>query len=219
MFLGHFAVALAAKRVAPRQSLGTLFLAAQFADLLWPALLLAGVEQVRIDPAARPIPLVFEHYPYSHSLLALTLWGVALGAVAWAVTRDRIGAAVVAALVVSHWLLDALVHRPDLPLAFGHGPLIGLSLWSSNLATLLLELTLFAAGLGLYLRVRPAQRRRVAFWTLIVVLLAIYAGDRFGGSVPPSVAAVAWVTQAMWLFVAWAWWLDRPAPAPVRASS
>lgn len=217
MFLGHFAVALAAKRVAPRQSLGTLFLAAQFADLLWPALLLLQIERVRIDATAMPIPLLFEHYPYSHSLLALTLWGLALGAVVWLATRDRVGAAVVAALVVSHWGLDAIVHVPDLPLTPGGGPLIGLSLWSSNAATMVLELLLFAAALGLYVRLRPECVRRVGFWALVVFLLAIYAGDRLGGSVPPSVAAVAWVTQSMWLLVLWAWWIDR-AGVRVRAA-
>ena len=82
MFIGHFALGFATKRVAPQVSLGTLFLAAQFVDLLWPTLLLLGVERVSIDPALRGAPLRFEHYPVSHSLLGRAR----LGRSAWEVS-------------------------------------------------------------------------------------------------------------------------------------
>src|SRR3954447_26978834 len=126
MFLGHFAVALAAKRAAPRTSLGTLVLAAQLLDILWPVLLLAGVERVEIRPGDTAFtPLHFEHYPVSHSLATSIDWAGVFGTAYYAITRYRRGAVVIAALVVSHWALDWITHRPDLPLWPG-GPLEGL---------------------------------------------------------------------------------------------
>src|SRR6186997_681775 len=126
MFIGHFGVAFAAKRPAPRVSLGTLFLAAQFIDLLWPVLLLLGVERVRIAPGiTRVTPLDFEHYPISHSLLAVLGWAVLVGGAHFLLRRERRAALIVAALVLSHWVLDLLMHRPDLPLAPGATVLVG----------------------------------------------------------------------------------------------
>src|SRR6186997_1593750 len=120
MFIGHFGVAFAAKRPAPRVSLGTLFLAAQFIDLLWPILLLLGVERVRIAPGITTVtPLDFEYYPISHSLAAVLGWAVLVGGASFLVRRETRGALIVAALVVSHWFLDLLMHRPDLPLVPG----------------------------------------------------------------------------------------------------
>src|SRR5688572_1049524 len=150
MFLGHYALGLAAKRVSPSLSLGVLFLAAQLADILWPFLLALGLEQVRIDPGNTAFtPLDFVSYPYSHSLLLLVLWGVAAG---WLFARGhRRGIVVVTALVVSHWVLDAITHRPDMPVYPG-GPKVGLGLWNSVPATVAIELPLYAAGVWLYLR-------------------------------------------------------------------
>ena len=114
MFLGHFAVGLAAKQVAPRASLGTLFAAAQFADLLWPLLLLVHAEHVAIRPGATAVtPLEFVSYPYSHSLVALVVWG-ALFAGGYALIRRNGWAAPLAifVLVISHWLLDVLMTTP-----------------------------------------------------------------------------------------------------------
>ena len=114
MFIGHFGLAFAARRAAPGVSLAILFLAAQFADTLWPFLVAAGVEQVRIDPGHTAVtPLDFVSYPWSHSLLMLAVWGVLLG---WMFrTVDRRAFAVIAALVVSHWVLDFVTHVPDMP--------------------------------------------------------------------------------------------------------
>ena len=139
MFIGHFALGFAAKRAAPQTSLGTLFLAAQFVDLVWPTLLLLGVERVEIDPALSGAPLVFVHYPISHSLLGAIGWAALVGAAYFAVSRERRGAWVVALLVVSHWLLDLVVHRPDLPLLFAGGPTLGLGLWNLPVVELVLE--------------------------------------------------------------------------------
>jgi len=210
MFLGHFAVAMGAKRVAPKTSLGTTFLAAQFADLLWPILLLFGIERVRISPGimARS-SLDFQHYPYSHSLLALTVFGVLLGLVYFAVTMYRAGAVAVAILVVSHWVLDVIVHRPDLPLSLGGQTRVGFGLWNSVVGTLLVELGFYAVGLFIYLRSTEARDRvgRYGFWALVLILLAIFLGDAFGPP-PTNERALATLALAGWLFVPWAYWVD-----------
>lgn len=217
MFLGHYAVALAAKRAAPATSLGTLFLASVFIDLLWPALLLAGVERARVDAGIAGLaPLVFEHYPVSHSLLMVVVWALLLGGAYFAVTRERRGAVAVAALVASHWLLDALAHRPDLPLAPGGEARVGLGLWDVPWGSVLVELALFAGGLLLYQR-STAGQRRWPLWTLCALLLLIFTGDLLGPP-PPSITAVAWVGLAQWLLVAAGWWVDRPAGAGATAA-
>jgi LexA-binding, inner membrane-associated putative hydrolase len=219
MFIGHFGVGLAAKAVASNVSLGTLFLAAQFIDLLWPTLLLLGVERVRIEPGNTAVtPLAFEHYPFSHSLLAVLGWAVLLGAISFRFRRSMRGAVVIGAAVLSHWLLDLLVHRPDLPLYPGATQLYGLGLWSSVGATLAVEVPIFVAGVWLYARItKPRDATgRFALWGLVAFLCIIYLGN-LSGQAPPSVAAIAWLGQAQWLLVAWAYWVDRhrrPAVAP-----
>ncbi|MBL9214255.1 MAG: hypothetical protein JNG83_02145 [Opitutaceae bacterium] len=209
MFIGHFAVGLGLKRAAPTVSLGTLFLGAQFIDLLWPSLLLAGVEQAELAPGAKGPPLAFTHYPVSHSLLMVIVWAVLFGGGHYALRRQLRGALVCAAAVVSHWLLDLLVHHPDLPLYPGDGPRLGLGLWNSLPASLAVELALFGAGTWLYAWSTRATDRvgSIGFWSLIVFLLVIHAGNIFGAP-PPSITAVAWVGQAQWLLVLWAYWVD-----------
>ena len=219
MFLGHFGAGFGAKAIAPRVSLGWLVVAAQFIDLLWPTLLLAGVERVRIEPGATAVtPLVFEHSPVSHSLAGVAAWAVLVGAIYLAAKKDRRGALVLAALVVSHWLLDALVHAPDLPLYPGSATMAGLCAWSSLPLTLAIELPVFALGAWLYARsTRPLDATgRWAFAGLVAFLLAIQAGNLLGPP-PPGVAAIAWVGQAQWVLVVWAFWMDnhrRPNPPP-----
>lgn len=219
MFIGHFALGFAAKRLSPEVSLGTLFFAAQFADILWPALLLLGVEQVRVVPGATAVtPLLFKHYPWSHSLLASCGWAALIGGVHFAFRRHLRGAIVVAALVVSHWLLDAVVHRPDLPVLPGGTLLVGLGLWSSPTLTLLVEVPLFLVGVWLYAgATEPSGAKgRWALWGLAAFLLAVYAANLSGGP-PPGVEAVAWVGQLQWLLVAWAYWADRHRRSRVAA--
>lgn len=212
MFLGHYAVACAAKRVAPAASLGTLFAAAAFLDLVWPVLLLVGVERVRVAPGITAFtPLDFEHYPISHSLAMSVVWGVAFGAVYFALRRNARAAVVLAALVVSHWLLDAVVHRPDLPLTLGGVARIGLGLWNSIPATLAVELALFAVGVAIYVRATAAHDRvsNIRLATFLVLLVAIYAVAAFGPP-PSSVAAIAGSDLVgQLLVVLLAGWVDR----------
>ena len=211
MFLGHFAVAFAAKRAAPAVSLGTLFLAAQFADLLWPNLLLLGIERVAIRPGVTAVtPLDFISYPYSHSLLALLLWGALFGLAYWLAKRSVAAALTLGVVIVSHWVLDLIAHRADLPLTFAGDARVGLELWRSVPATVAVELALLAAGGAVYARLtRPRDAAgRWGFVGVLLFLVAIQLGAVYGPP-PPSVAAVAWSAQAVWLLVALGYWVDR----------
>lgn len=211
MFLGHFAVGFGAKAAAPKVSLGSLFLAAQFIDLLWPSLLLLGLEQVRIAPEHPPgPPLEFIHYPISHSLLAVLGWSALIGGAYFLLRREGRGALVMGLAVLSHWLLDLLVHYPDLPLYPGASPKLGLMLWSLPEIEMIFELGLFVVGIGLYLRVtRPMDRTgKWALAGLALCLIAIQVSNTLGPP-PPSVTAIAWVGQAQWLLVIWGYWVDR----------
>lgn len=210
MFIGHYAVALAAKKAAPRTSLGTLFMAAQFVDLLWPSLLLLRLEHVRIDPGNTAVtPLDFYDYPITHSLAGGVLWSLLLGILYLAVRRDLRGAFVVGACVISHWILDFLTHRPDLPLWFTGSTRVGAGLWNSVAGTIVVEVGMFAAGVALYVKTTRSKDRTgvYAFWSLIAVLLAIYCGNLFGPP-PPDAEAIAIAGNAAWLFVLWAYWAD-----------
>ncbi len=211
MFLGHYAVALGSKRAAPRTSLGTLVLAAQLADEVWPVLLLLGIERVRIEPGLMAAsPLDFVHYPFTHSLLFAVLWGLLLGLVYLGIRRDRRGALVVGSVVVSHWFLDVIVHRPDLPLWPGSGMRVGLGLWNSMAATLVLEGGFFALGVWLYARTTRAVDGvgRWGFVAMVAFLAVAYLAAGLGPP-PPDVRTLAVSGLALWIFVPWSYWVDR----------
>ena len=210
MFIGHAAVALAAKPLAPRTSLALLLAAAFWVDLVWPVLLLAGIESVRIDPGNTAFtPLDFVHYPWTHSLAAAIVWSV-LFALACIGSGKR-EAVILGLLVFSHWVLDAISHRPDLPLWPGSDTLIGFGLWNSVAATMIAECAMLAAGVWIYARNAPPRDRigSFAFWGLIGFLLLAYLGNAFGPPPPNAQAiAIAGIAGGV-LFTAWAWWADR----------
>ena len=212
MFIGHFAVAFAAKRAAPRVSLGTLFVACELVDLAWPALVLLGVERFAIRPGITAFtPLEFLHYPWTHSLLLVVGWAVLFGIIHYSFRKSSWAALVVGLVVLSHWVLDAIVHRPDLPLLPGGEARIGFGLWNSVAATLAVEGAMFAAGLASYLySTKPKDRSgRWGLWGLVAFLLAAYAGAAFGPP-PPSIEAVAWSGLAGGLVTCiWGYWIDR----------
>ena len=211
MFLGHYAVALAAKRAAPRTSLGTLFLSVQLADMLWPVFLLTGWERVRIVPNPDPfLNFVFDAYPISHSLLTLVAWGVVFALLYRMRTGYARGALVVALGVVSHWVLDVVVHRPDMPLYPG-GPKLGLGLWSSVTGTVVIEGLMLLASLWIYLGTTRARDGvgRYGFFALIVVVTLSYVASIFSPPPPSTLALSIGGIVFGWLFVAWAAWADR----------
>ncbi|MDE3056744.1 MAG: hypothetical protein KGJ59_02135 [Bacteroidota bacterium] len=211
MFIGHYAVALGTKKAAPKISLGTLFIAAQFLDLLWPLFLLLGIEHVRIEPGNTPFtPLDFYDYPLTHSLAGAILWSLVLGAVYFAIRRNRNNALIVGAVVFSHWILDFLTHRADLPLWFSGSLKVGLGLWYSVAGTIMVEGGIFIAGIFLYLRATKAKDKigTYGFWGLAAVLAGSYFGSSFGPP-PPNVGTLAIAGNAMWLFVLWGYWIDR----------
>ncbi len=211
MFLGHYGVAFAAKKAAPCTSLGLLAFAGEFLDELWPVLLLLGVEQVRIVPGLMVMsPLQFVSYPWSHSLLMALVWGILLGALYFAVRKYGRGSLVLGALVVSHWLLDLPVHHKDLPLWPSEvSPKYGWGLWNVPVATYIIEFTIFLAGVSAYTRItRPVDRiGRWGWWIYVALLAILYVASN--GPPPPSVNALAWTAMGIWLFIPFAWWIDK----------
>ena len=211
MFIAHFGVGFSCKTAAPKVSLGTCFLSAQFIDMLWPTFLLLGIERARIAPGITTVtPLDFAYYPFSHSLAMVVVWALLVGLVYQAIRHYPRGAVLLGLAVVSHWVLDAVVHRPDLPLYPGGGARAGLELWSSLGGTLAVEFAIFGIGVWLYARATEAKDKIGSYglWALVIFLAAAYLANVFGPP-PPSITAVAWVGQSGWLLLAWAYWIDR----------
>jgi len=211
MFIGHFAVGSAAKRIAPKTSLGTLMVAPMLLDGLWPIFLLLGWERVRVVPGNTAFSsLVFEYYPYSHSLAMAVVWGLLFAALYWMRTRYGTGAVVIGLAVISHWVLDVVVHGRDLPLYPGSAMLVGFGMWNSVAITLVVEGVMFAAGVWLYATMTKPRDLvgSIALWLFIALLVALYLGAAFGPP-PPSVKALALTGLLGWLFPLWAWWIDR----------
>lgn len=211
MFIGHYALGLAAKRYAPRTSLGTLFAAPTLADLLWPVLVLFGLEQSHVVPGPNPLlTLWLDDIPWSHSLFTLIVWGAVFGLIYKARGGDKKAAIVIAVLVVSHWVLDAVTHRPDMPLYPG-GPKVGLGLWNYPAANVVVETVMLGAGAVSYLRTTRARDGigRWGFWGLLVLLAGSYYSSLFTPT-PTDIKALAFGGIIFaWVFVLFAWWIDR----------
>ena len=212
MFVGHFGVAFAAKKAAPRTSLATAILAAQFLDVLWPIFVLSGFERVRIVPGLMAVSAFdFLSYPWTHSLLMSILWAALFGGIHYAFRRDTRTALVLAAVVLSHWFLDLATHRPDLQLAPGLAAKYGLGLWNSRIGTYLVGLAIYFGGIVLYLRATRA-RDRIGRWGLIayVSLLFVLYIANLEGPPPPNIrAGLVTMLISMPLLLGWAWWFDR----------
>jgi hypothetical protein len=209
MFVGHLAVALGARTLQSRVPLAAWVAATFGLDLLWPVLLLIGTEHVRVDPGNTAFThLAFDAYPWSHSLLMATLWAAiaaAIGRQAFATWRAGV---LVGAVVLSHWVLDFVTHRPDLPL-WPNGPLTGLGLWYSVAGTFLLEGGLLLAALVFYLHAWRARGLvgHLAFGSLVVVTTLIWIVQPWAP--PPSETAVAAGALVLWLLPPWAHWAER----------
>jgi len=206
VFIGHYAPALALKPVAPRVPLWALFVGVQLLDFGWDALVLAGVEHVRITPGiTESNDLDLYDMPLTHSLAAAVVWSAITVAATWRWLGAR-GAGVLATAVLSHWWLDLLVHRPDLSLAGASTPMLGLGLWNYPRLELALEIGLVIAA-GVFAAKSATRPRAIAGLTGVLVLVAIT--ERLMPA-PTSVtqivisAFVAYVTLA-----AAAWWSER----------
>ena len=212
MFIGHFGVGLAAKKVATKTSLGTLFLSSQFIDLLWPLFLIFGIEQVKIDPGNTAFtPFDFVLYPYSHSLIAVVIWALIFGSIYFLIKKDLKTSVWLGVLVLSHWILDFITHRPDLPLLIGsNSPMVGLGIWNSVIATILIEGGIFILGVYLFIKTTKARNKIgiYSFWSLIIFLILIYVMNLLGPP-PESVDAIGYVGLSQWLIIAWGYWIGK----------
>jgi hypothetical protein len=218
MFIGHFALGFALKRIEPRVSLATAFLAAQLADTVWPFLVVAGVERVTIAPGDTAVtPLRFDSYPWSHSLLTLSIFGGLFAGIHFALRRQARAAVLLGVLVISHWLLDFVSHRADMPLTPWTSSKLGLGLWGSVPATIAVEGALFGVGVALTLSAtRPSDA--IGRWGLVAFvafLVLAYVGNLLGPP-PPSVQSLGWfsIFAPALLLPAIAWIDSHREPAP-----
>jgi len=209
MFIGHFAIAFAAKKNDNKPSPGTTFFAAQWLDLLWPVLLLTGTESAAIAPEGSKIPLEFTNYPISHSLLFVLFWALLFGLLYYFIKRNVKAAILIGLLVMSHWLLDLLVHVPDLPLSPSGDLEFGLGLWNYKYTELVIELGLFMVGVYLYLKSMKAKSAagNIILWSLIIFLLVVHLLNSFGPP-PKDMKTVATMALTEYLLIAWAYWAD-----------
>ena len=208
MFIGHFALGFAAKRALPKRNLALLMVAPLLLDMIFPPLVLLGIERMHLEPGNTAIfPAVLDHIVWSHSVVMTVLWSALYAAFVFALTRDKRAALICAALVASHWVLDFVTHRPDMPLAPGVETKLGLGLWHSLPGTLVVELPIWAASLWLYYSSTVAKDRigKVAPAVFIVLLTGSYFGSIFGPPPPSAEAFAAAGIGAMLLipFIAW----------------
>ena len=211
MFIGHFGAGFAGKKFSKSASLGTYFMAAQWVDLIWPILVLLGIEKVTIEPGISSVtPLNFTYYPFTHSLFGVLIWALLFGMVYFLIKKNTRVAIILGLLVLSHWVLDLFVHVPDLPIFPGLEIKVGLGLWNSFAATLIIEGLVFTIGLYLYLKFTKAKNKTGTFalWGLVVFLVAMYISNLFGPP-PPSSETIGIVGNAQWLIVLWGYWIDK----------
>lgn len=212
MFIGHFGLSFAAKKAAPNVSLGTLFIATQLVDIIWPFLLVFNIEKVAIVPGyTKSNALEFLFFPYTHSLLAGILWGVVAGFIYWLFKRDKQGSLVVGLCVLSHWFFDLVVHTADLPLSpFGDFK-VGFGLWNHVAISLTIETIIFLAGVYLYANFTKAKTSagKWGLWSFVIFLLIFNFANTFGP--PPSGSTMTLFVTLVTLIgiiVSIAYWVD-----------
>lgn len=203
MFAGHVGAALAIGRVERRVNVGVFVLAALLPDLVLWVFVLLGWEAVVIPPDFASTHQPQFVFPLSHGLLAGAAWSVLAAGATWAcyprLAQRRVWAAVlVAGAVLSHWLLDALVHAPELPLAGDASMKVGLGLWSAMPVALAVEAAIALMGLGLFIAGSALSRaRKIALSLLLLVILAGTVAGMTIAAAPPSIAAMAWSSLGM----------------------
>ena len=212
MFIGHFAPAMVAATHPRAPGLGTLFVAGQLLDFGFFGLALAGIENFRITPGiTKMVPLDLYDMPYTHSLLGSAIWAAAFALLIWLFTRNRTGALIGGAVVLSHWFLDLLVHAPDLTLA-GAPPKMGFALWNHPMIEMPLELAITFGALAFFvIRTRAvSSRSKYALGLLAVLLLAFQWINWFGPE--PETADTAMKLTGLFAFsvaALAAWWAGR----------
>jgi hypothetical protein len=212
MLVGHVAVGLATKRFAPAISLGTLVLAALLADLVWSIFLLIGIEHVEFNHGKGAANyLVASDIGLSHSLAATGAWAALSGGLFFARRRHCLNAWILFAVAFSHWWLDWLSHRPDLPLIPGGRSHFGLGLWTSVPATLIIEGGFWLGAIALYLGTIRSKGwgTTCAFWIGVIVLTLAWWNNIVGS--PPPNPQTAGISSLIFftLTVTWAYWIDR----------
>jgi hypothetical protein len=211
MFIGHYAVGLAAKKAFPKTSLGTYFLAVQWLDIVWPLFLLLGWEHARITPGITQVmPLDLYDMPFSHSLVAALIWSLLFYAFYFLIRRSHKGAIILSACVLSHWVLDVIAHRPDMPLTLTGNSRLGLGLWNSVLGTLFVETGMFVIGLLLYVNATKPRNNlgKYSLWGLTGLLILIYS-MQFTGVIPPDMRSVAILGNTQWIIIFLAYWVNQ----------
>jgi hypothetical protein len=212
MFVGHYGVSFAVKSCEKRIPLWLLFVAVQFVDVLWAIFVLAGIEKVRITPGITATnPLDLYYMPYTHSLIAALLWsGVGFIGYKGVHKGGAYAAFLVAVAVFSHWVLDLIVHRPDLPL-YDDMYKVGLGLWNYPALALALEASLLLGGIFFYLRASKAESQIGRFGMLAFgIILLIVQGIVFFGAPPPSPSAAALTALISYVvFAGIAYWLEK----------
>lgn len=214
MFVGHYAASLALKKFEKRASLGVLFLAVQFVDILFFPFVLLGIERINlVENFTQSTHFELEYLPYTHSLLAFVVWsGAAYALFRWVIIKNHSVAIVVALAVFSHWLLDLLVHTPDLPLASDTTTKLGFGLWNNAIATYAVEAGLLILGLWLYLRSTKAVTSlgKYGMGVFVGLLLLVNVANIFGPPMVDSKLGLAvFALTSYFLFAAVAFWLDR----------
>lgn len=210
MFIGHYGVGFASGKASKNVSLGTLFMAAQWLDLVWPIFLVLNIEHVAIHPGdTKMTPLNFDYYPFSHSLLFVMIWSVLFGLVYYIFRRNLKNSIILALLVLSHWVLDLFVHRPDLALYPG-GPFEGLGLWNYPAIEIILEFLIYVLGIVMYI-ITTKPKDKIGTYSLwgLIILLVLFHIMNLTGPPPPDEKMIGYASLSLWLIVLWAYWIDR----------
>ncbi len=211
MFIGHFGLGFGAKKINNRPSLGTLFMAAQWLDLIWPIMLILGIERVEIQPGNTVVaPLNFVYYPYTHGLFFVLIWSLLFGLVYYLFKKDAKTAFFLGILVLSHWVLDFITHGPDLSLFPWMDKKVGLGLWNSFAGTIIVEVAIYAIGVYMYYTATKAKNKTgiYSFWILVAFLFLIHMMNLFGPP-PTKVEPLAYAALIQWLIILWGYWIDK----------
>jgi len=217
MFIGHYGIGLALKKVEPRLSLGLLIFGAIMLDILFGLFLLSGIEHAKIVPGATVVsPFEFYDYPLSHSALGAFMWATAGFLTYWLwPTGDRMQrkrpAFILTIAIFSHFILDVISHTPDMTISGNNSPILGLSLWNSLAGTMIVELGILFIGIYLYRSATHSvsSSGKYGFALMILILMVLYIGNIFGPPPPDMKAVAVTMTAGQLALVALAFWVDR----------